>query len=134
MDAPVPASSLIHSATLVIAGIIIMQKYKYLFLNNIFVLQLTLIMCSVTSVLSAVSASYQTDLKKLLAHSTINNCSTLILLILLNTEHFMILFCLGHGFIKSFLFLVSGFFFLFNKHKQDFRHFNNLTLKYQYLT
>jgi NADH-quinone oxidoreductase subunit L len=76
MEAPVPASSLIHSATLVSAGIYLLAKFNILVVltNSV----------SILTVIGALSACYgglvsasQTDLKKLLAYSTMSHCGFL---------------------------------------------------------
>ena len=123
MDAPVPASALIHSATLVTAGMFILLKFKYFFLVfqnfSIFVMFL----CLITACIASASACFQSDLKKLLAYSTISNCSLLIIILISCDKKLFFLYLSVHGLIKSFLFLNIGFLFLKNKHKQDFKFF-----------
>lgn len=130
MDAPVPASALIHSATLVIAGIVIILKYKNYFLLYPNLTTFILFVSSFTALISSLSACYQTDLKRLLAHSTINNCSFMIILVLTVSKCDFLNFTLAHGFLKSYLFLVCGVLFLFNNHKQDIRYMSNHGNKY----
>ena len=76
MEAPVPASSLIHSATLVSAGIYFLCKFKFLiiFLNANEVLAT---FGAFTAAYGGIVAASQTDLKKLLAYSTMSHCGFL---------------------------------------------------------
>jgi NADH:ubiquinone oxidoreductase subunit 5 (subunit L)/multisubunit Na+/H+ antiporter MnhA subunit len=73
MEAPISASALIHSATLIAAGILLILKFNvvYFLLNLDFVI-FTLGLC--TSVYGNISSNFQSDLKKLLAYSTMSHC------------------------------------------------------------
>jgi NADH-quinone oxidoreductase subunit L len=76
MEAPVPASSLIHSATLVSAGIFLLCKFSALYS----ILDWTpylVFLGSVTAAYGGVVSAAQTDLKKLLAYSTMSHCGFL---------------------------------------------------------
>ena len=80
MEAPVPASALIHSATLVSAGIYLLLKFFNLFIvTNL--LNYILILGSITCAYGGVVASSQTDMKKLLAYSTMSHCGLLYILV-----------------------------------------------------
>ena len=71
MEAPVPASALIHSATLVSAGVyLILRFYSLLELSFYFHLALPFI-GSLTAFIGGVGAVFQTDLKKILAYKKI---------------------------------------------------------------
>ena len=74
MEAPVPASALIHSATLVSAGIYLTLRYRYALCSNYYTLTyLTLGACS-SILLGSLGTISHYDLKKILAYSTISNC------------------------------------------------------------
>ena len=64
MEAPVPASALIHSATLVSAGIYLLLRYNILFTYNINITYLFMYITSFTAFYGAVIAAFQTDVKK----------------------------------------------------------------------
>jgi len=76
MEAPVPASSLIHSATLVSAGVYLLCKFSFFIQGCGLVSLLSFIGC-VTAAYGGVVAASQTDLKKLLAYSTMSHCGFL---------------------------------------------------------
>jgi NADH:ubiquinone oxidoreductase subunit 5 (subunit L)/multisubunit Na+/H+ antiporter MnhA subunit len=121
MEAPAPASALIHSATLVSAGLFLYIKfmviYKYTPNFNLFVL----ILSTITVVFGSVISATQTDLKRLLAYSTISNCGLLFVsavLSNLNTTMYLFQF---HGLTKSLSFLYVGFIIIIYNHNQDIR-------------
>ena len=76
MEAPVPASALIHSATLVSAGIFLLCKFNILFLYYEYTYILSYI-GAITAAYGGVVAASQTDMKKLLAYSTMSHCGFL---------------------------------------------------------
>ena len=76
MEAPVPASSLIHSATLVSAGIYLLCRFNILLVTSGCVPVLITI-GAITAAYGGVVAAAQTDMKKLLAYSTMSHCGFL---------------------------------------------------------
>jgi NADH-quinone oxidoreductase subunit L len=76
MEAPVPASSLIHSATLVSAGIYLICRFQTLILL-LDISYIFIIIGSITAAYGGIVAAAQTDLKKLLAYSTMSHCGFL---------------------------------------------------------
>ena len=121
MEAPAPASALIHSATLVSAGILIFFKFKFLFLENIFIMNIFLLIVALTSLFGSVVSFYQTDLKKILAYSTISNCGLIFCAIILSSENNFYSLFYFHGLFKSLAFLFVGFIITNNNHYQDIR-------------
>lgn len=118
MEAPIPASALIHSATLVSAGI-------YLTVLVAPTLQpvhaaLTFLGAG-TAVYGALISSTQTDLKKILAFSTISHCGYLFFLSLSGNPLLLIMYFHFHGFFKAVSFLLVGFMLQKNSIYQDFR-------------
>ena len=79
MEAPVPASALIHSATLVSAGIFLILKF-YKIINFYNLNNLIFFLGSLTCCFGGICSAAQTDLKKLLAYSTISHCGFLFIL------------------------------------------------------
>nr|YP_010183557.1 NADH dehydrogenase subunit 5 [Paramecium gigas]QVG61506.1 NADH dehydrogenase subunit 5 [Paramecium gigas] len=121
MEAPVPASALIHSATLVSAGIfLILRFYPMLELSYFFSLILFFVGSS-TAFLGGVSAASQTDLKKILAYSTISHCGFLIFLCGLGNMNYVLIYLYVHGFFKASSFLCVGNIIRFSKNYQDLR-------------
>lgn len=120
MEAPLPASALIHSATLVASGLYLFLTFKTLvtdyklitFLNFYF---------SFTFFFGSFVALVQTDFKKILAYSTISNCAAIFLTILHLNTYSTYLYFATHGWFKSLSFLILGFLTVSFAHKQDLR-------------
>lgn len=122
MDAPAPASALIHSATLVAAGVFLLLRSRALIFSNSLLVMLSL----VTVCVGGLSAAYQTDLKKILAYSTISNCGFMVYFAVSNTNLCCFLFFMSHGLLKAASFIIVGFLIIKMSHKQDFRHSGNI--------
>lgn len=130
MEAPVPASALIHSATLVSAGIFLLLR-----LNSLFELAVTI--KSVIAVVGAITAFYggfvsmfQSDLKRILAYSTISHCGFLMVTFVTGVYEVTVLYLYVHGFFKAATFLCAGNIIRFARNAQDFRKMGGF---YKYL-
>ena len=127
MEAPIPASALIHSATLVSAGVFLLLKFFFLIeycnLSN-------LIIClgCITSFYGGIVSAAQTDCKKLLAYSTISHCGYLFICVGLNNLYLTIIYLYLHGFFKALTFFVVGNFVKISKSYQDVRRMGQLYL------
>lgn len=100
MEAPVPASSLIHSATLVSAGIYLILKFQTLFIISQ-TLDIVFFIGSLTAAYGGVVAASQTDMKKLLAYSTISHCGFIMCSICLDNFLVTIIYLFLHGLFKA---------------------------------
>jgi NADH-quinone oxidoreductase subunit L len=121
MEAPVPASSLIHSATLVSAGVFVILRFYPLFENSTYSFFLLPIIGSATAVYGGVVGAYQADIKRILAYSTISHCGFLIVLTSFNLNEFTIMYLYVHGFFKASVFMCVGNIIRSSKNYQDFR-------------
>lgn len=120
MEAPVPASSLIHSATLVSAGIYLILKFQIIFtLTNL--MPLIFILGSITACYGGIVAASQTDVKKLLAYSTISHCGFIVASIALNNFVLTIVYLYLHGLFKAATFFSVGSLIKYNN-TQDMRY------------
>jgi len=109
MEAPVPASSLIHSATLVSAGIYLLCKFSYLIELSIWS-NFVLYLGGLTAVYGGCVAAAQTDVKKLLAYSTMSHCGFLWILASLGQFYITIIYLFLHGIFKAATFYCVGTF------------------------
>lgn len=107
MEAPVPASSLIHSATLVSAGIYLLLKFQIIF-NNTGLMDFIFFLGSITACFGGVVAASQSDMKKLLAYSTISHCGFIVASISLNNFIVTIVYLYLHGLFKALTFFCAG--------------------------
>lgn len=131
MEAPVPASALIHSATLVSAGIYLMIRFTPVLLaSNL--LTLFIFIAAFTAFYGSIISSFQTDLKKILAYSTISHCGFLMLSLTLNNSYITIFYLYGHGLFKSLSFMVVGNLIQFSNNYQDSRRMGGFIFKYLY--
>nr|YP_009756889.1 NADH dehydrogenase subunit 5 [Capsala pricei]QIK50406.1 NADH dehydrogenase subunit 5 [Capsala pricei] len=106
MRAPTPVSCLVHSSTLVAAGIWFLYNYGYLFSggSNIYLL----LPCIITVILSSISSLFFLDVKKLVALSTCNNISWCVIYYCLGFSELCLIQLFSHGVAKCMLFCVVG--------------------------
>jgi NADH:ubiquinone oxidoreductase subunit 5 (subunit L)/multisubunit Na+/H+ antiporter MnhA subunit len=129
MEAPVPASSLIHSATLVSAGVYLILRFNFIFDCTQFSKYIVPIMGSLTAAYGGVCAVAQSDIKKTLAYSTISHCGFLMVLCSTEMNEFTILYLYVHGFFKAGVFMCVGNVLRITRGYQDTRRMGGL-LKY----
>lgn len=128
MEAPVPASALIHSATLVSAGIYLLLRFKVIISLSLPALSILVFIGSITAVYGAITSCFQTDVKRLLAYSTISHCGFLVLSSVLCSTEFTILYLYVHGFFKAASFICIGNVIRFNSGNQDIRYMGGFAL------
>jgi NADH-quinone oxidoreductase subunit L len=130
MEAPVPASALIHSATLVSAGIYLLLRFSALFELSQLTMGLIAVVGSLTAFYGGVVSMYQSDIKRILAYSTISHCGFLMVLYTTGIMEYVVLYLYVHGFFKATVFLSVGNIIRFCKNNQDFKR---MGLFYKYL-
>lgn len=109
MEAPVPASALIHSATLVSAGIYLLLRFTTIVTLSKFQ-NLIVILGSLTAAYGGIVSASQTDMKKLLAYSTISHCGFLFVTIGTQMYAASIIYLFMHGLFKAATFFCAGSF------------------------
>ena len=129
MEAPVPASSLIHSATLVSAGIYLILRFNFIFDATQYSKFIIPVVGSLTAAYGGVCAAAQSDIKKTLAYSTISHCGFLMVLCATEMNEFTILYLYVHGFFKAGVFMCVGNVLRITRGYQDTRRMGGL-LKY----
>ncbi len=111
MKAPTPVSTYLHSATMVKAGIYLLMRMTPVLGNQEFWNSTLIIVGAITMVYAAVHTLFRTDLKGILAYSTISALGILVFLIGQGTEAALIaaaVFIVVHALYKATLFLVTG--------------------------
>ena len=126
MEAPVPASSLIHSATLVSAGVYLVLRFNPLFNATEFTKVLIPVIGSLTAAYGGICAIAQSDIKKTLAYSTISHCGFLMVLCSTQLNEFTILYLYVHGFFKAGVFMCVGNILRISCGYQDTRRMGSL--------
>jgi NADH:ubiquinone oxidoreductase subunit 5 (subunit L)/multisubunit Na+/H+ antiporter MnhA subunit len=121
MEAPVPASALIHSATLVSAGVFLILRLQPIFELSVYYHVIVPFIGALTAFVGGFGALYQTDLKRVLAYSTISHCGFLFFLTYFNCVEHTLIYLYVHGFFKASSFLCVGNIIRFSKNYQDVR-------------
>lgn len=128
--APTPTSSLVHSSTLVTAGLFLIIKFYY-FINFQHLIIRCLLISVITLILRGINSLLEIDFKKIVAFSTLMQISFILLSLVINFVRFSYFHILSHAFFKSLLFLIVGILIHRNFSQQDFRIFfkgNNILL------
>jgi len=121
MEAPVPASALIHSATLVSAGIYLLLRLTSLFELSYYAYYIIPTIGAITAFYGGLVSAFQSDTKKTLAYSTISHCGFLMVSYSTGVLEYVILYLYVHGFFKEATFLCMGKVNRFNRNIQDFK-------------
>jgi NADH:ubiquinone oxidoreductase subunit 5 (subunit L)/multisubunit Na+/H+ antiporter MnhA subunit len=121
MEAPVPASALIHSATLVSAGVFLLLRFSPLFELSSYAYYIIPVIGSFTAFFGGICAAYQSDIKRILAYSTISHCGFLMVSFSTHIVEYTLLYLYIHGFFKAVVFLCVGNVIRFSRNYQDFR-------------
>ena len=108
MAGPTPVSALIHAATMVTAGVYLIARTHGLFLLTPEILELVGIVGGVTLVLAGFAALVQTDIKRILAYSTMSQIGYMFLALGVQAWDAAIFHLMTHAFFKALLFLASG--------------------------
>jgi len=111
MEAPTPVSAYLHSATMVKAGIYLIARMNHEIGGTALWQDSLIVTGAVTMLFTAVLAFPQTDLKKLLAYSTLAVLGTLVMLLGIGTElaiKAFFIYLVAHSLYKGTLFLVAG--------------------------
>ena len=108
--APTPVSALVHSSTLVTAGVyLLIRFYNYLILN-FELLIILLILRSLTIFMSGLGANYEIDFKKIIALSTLSQLGLIISSLCIGIIKLAFFHLLMHALFKALLFLCAGIF------------------------
>nr|YP_006665903.2 NADH dehydrogenase subunit 5 [Mengenilla moldrzyki] len=121
MAAPTPVSSLVHSSTLVTAGVYLLIRFYDFFIIYVNQFMLLMLLFMLTMLLSSVSALMEIDLKKIIALSTLSQLSLMMMMLLMGFKELAFFHLLIHAIFKSLLFLCSGVIIHDYKYYQDIR-------------
>nr|YP_010586494.1 NADH dehydrogenase subunit 5 [Pseudoneureclipsis sibuyana]UZZ44295.1 NADH dehydrogenase subunit 5 [Pseudoneureclipsis sibuyana] len=121
MAAPTPVSSLVHSSTLVTAGIYLMFRMVDL-VNYEILMKVVLFFSVMTMFMSSMSANMEYDLKKVIALSTLSQLGLMFSVLSLNLKVLCFFHLFIHAIFKSMLFMCAGIIIHMMNNNQDMRY------------
>ena len=136
MAGPTPVSALIHAATMVTAGVYMVARYSFLYVE---VPDVGLFIASIgaaSALFAAIIASYQSDIKKILAYSTMSQLGYMFIAVGLGAYSAGIFHVFTHAFFKALLFMGAGAVIIALHHEQNIFRMGGLKkhLKVVYIT
>lgn len=129
MAGPTPVSALIHAATMVTAGIYMIARSSVMFDLAPVTQDIIAIIGTATALIAAIIALTQTDIKKVLAYSTVSQLGYMFLGLGVGAYTGSFFHVLTHAFFKALLFLGAGSVIHAMHHEQDMRHMGGLRSK-----
>lgn len=119
MAGPTPVSALIHAATMVTAGVYLIARTHGLFLLTPDILHLVGVVGAVTLLFAGFAALVQTDIKRVLAYSTMSQIGYMFLALGVQAWDAAIFHLMTHAFFKALLFLSAGSVIIACHHEQN---------------
>nr|WAK83085.1 NADH dehydrogenase subunit 5 [Janus sp.] len=121
MSAPTPVSSLVHSSTLVTAGVYLLIRFNYLLIDS-GVSSVILIFSLLTMFMAGVGANWEFDLKKIIALSTLSQLGLMMSILSLGGKYMAFFHLMTHAMFKALLFMCGGVIIHSLKNFQDIRY------------
>ncbi len=126
MEGPTPISALIHSATMVTAGIFLVTRLSPIFELSTPILSLMLIIGSLNIIFLGILGIIQYDIKRIIAYSTLSQLGYMFVALGASAYPAAIFHLITHAFFKALLFLCAGSLIISMHHNQDIRGMGGL--------
>nr|YP_010044328.1 NADH dehydrogenase subunit 5 [Kallima paralekta]QPF23478.1 NADH dehydrogenase subunit 5 [Kallima paralekta] len=127
MAAPTPVSALVHSSTLVTAGVYLLIRFNML-LVDMFFFKFLLLMSSLTMFMSGICANYEFDLKKIIALSTLSQLGLMMSILSMGYGDLAFFHLLTHAMFKALLFMCAGVIIHMMVDNQDIRMMGGISV------
>lgn len=125
MAAPTPISALVHSSTLVTAGLYLIMRFSYVLYSSYDLMKLLLILRLFTSFYAGMNSIFEKDLKKLIALSTLRHLGFIGMAFSAGLLKLAFFHMLTHALFKSLLFITMGDIMINLNHSQDIRYLSS---------
>nr|UEV86529.1 NADH dehydrogenase subunit 5 [Periplaneta lateralis] len=127
MAAPTPVSALVHSSTLVTAGVFLLIRFSSVFSDwlNIFILLIS----GLTMFMAGLGANFEYDLKSIIALSTLSQLGLMMSILSMGFSVLAFFHLLTHALFKALLFMCAGMMIHVMKDSQDIRFMGNLSFQ-----
>src|SRR2546429_3017552 len=129
MEGPTPVSALIHAATMVAAGVYLIVRVAFLIQASQTALLVIAWTGTVTALLGALMATQQSDIKRILAYSTISQLGYMVMAVGLASNEATMFHLFTHAFFKALLFLAAGSILISLHHEQNIWKMGGLAQK-----
>nr|YP_010309894.1 NADH dehydrogenase subunit 5 [Pheosia rimosa]UMR55028.1 NADH dehydrogenase subunit 5 [Pheosia rimosa] len=126
MAAPTPVSALVHSSTLVTAGVYLLIRFNNL-LVDMFFLKILLLLSGLTMFMAGISANYEFDLKKIIALSTLSQLGLMMSILSMGMPMLAFFHLLTHAMFKALLFMCAGVIIHLMNNMQDIRYMGGIS-------
>nr|YP_009590143.1 NADH dehydrogenase subunit 5 [Palesisa nudioculata]QBM09713.1 NADH dehydrogenase subunit 5 [Palesisa nudioculata] len=126
MAAPTPVSALVHSSTLVTAGVYLLIRFNML-LSDCMVSNILLLLANLTMFMSGLGANYEFDLKKIIALSTLSQLGLMMSILCMGNYKLAFFHLLTHALFKALLFMCAGAIIHNMNNNQDIRLMGGLS-------
>nr|YP_010271086.1 NADH dehydrogenase subunit 5 [Athyma zeroca]UJY98846.1 NADH dehydrogenase subunit 5 [Athyma zeroca]WAB70236.1 NADH dehydrogenase subunit 5 [Athyma zeroca] len=120
MAAPTPVSALVHSSTLVTAGVYLLIRFNNV-LVDMFFLKFLLLFSGLTMMMAGICANYEFDLKKIIALSTLSQLGLMMSILSMGFYELAFFHLLTHAMFKALLFMCAGVIIHMMNNNQDIR-------------
>nr|ARO46885.1 NADH dehydrogenase subunit 5 [Metrioptera ussuriana] len=128
MAAPTPVSALVHSSTLVTAGVYLLIRFNHVILES-WLAQALLFIAGLTMFMAGLGANFEYDLKKIIALSTLSQLGLMMSILAMGYPTLAFFHLLTHALFKALLFMCAGALIHNMKDSQDIRFMGSICIQ-----
>lgn len=127
--APTPVRALVHSSTLVTAGVYLLYRFYPIIESTTLFSPILLMVATLTILMASASAIAECDIKKIIALSTLSQVAVIIFTLRLNIPEIAFFHLITHALFKALLFICAGNIIDIHHHRQDLRTIGNTAVQ-----